>query len=138
MQMSSLITQSMVGLFPGRLYELSWNQRNRPGFYWSYNDLNVKVDSVTIYNQIQVTDEQWTSKSVVFTAQTTSQNITFITTAACGGDCTLFLDTIAVDVVPDQIIIDGGFESYDYQMSSNTGYGKKEFLGPGTPLIHLL
>jgi hypothetical protein len=104
---------------------------NRPGFYWAYNDLNVKVDSVLVYNQSQVTDVQWTSKYVIFTAISMSQTLTFYTTNACGGDCSVFLDTIIVESL---IIMDGGFESYANQISSNTGYGLTEFLGPGMPL----
>jgi hypothetical protein len=129
MQISSLISQSMVGLVVGRSYKISWKQMNRPGSLLYYSDLHVKVDLIAVHAQSQVTDEQWTSQSALFTATKVSQTLTFYTTGICGGDCTVFLDTI---IVESTIITDGGFESYDDQVSANTGYGSNKFLGPGT------
>jgi hypothetical protein len=133
LQLSSLISQSMIGLVVGKTYKVSWKQMNRPGFL-SYNELNVEVDSLSVYKQSQVKDVIWTSKSAVFTAQATSQSLKFYSTDSCGTDCSVFLDTISVDVVPGQIILDGGFESYAYQIEENTGVGLNLFLGIGTPM----
>jgi hypothetical protein len=85
----------MVGLAVGQKYKVSWKQMNRPGFVL-YSDINVKVDSIIKFAQSQVKDVTWISKSFDFTATSVSQTLIFYTTYACGGDCTVLLDTITV------------------------------------------
>ena len=109
-QQSGTLTQALSGFVVGSVYRIRFKAVERSGNAQSWN---VKVDNTVIgsFNPGSGASSYADYTTSTFTATAVTQTLAFVGTNLAGGDNTIFIDTVAIELAPATDIPGAGFES---------------------------